>query len=86
MAATVKVGTLKDRDSNGADKKVEAKKGTPCLHLTKYKGMPMVVFDHEPEGKFPFQFQAGKAQKILNAIETHGIDAVIDVLKKVAAG
>lgn len=53
--------------------------------IVSYKGKPMIVFrGGESDDRFPFQFQKGKAQRLLAAIEMLGPIAVIEMLKEVA--
>ena len=46
-------------------------------------GKLMIIFAKEGD-RYPFQFQAGKAQKICDALEVHGLRKVIEALYKVA--
>lgn len=53
------------------------------LRIGTYKGQPMVVFG-PADDKFPFQFQKGKAAKIVEAIAAHGLHQVLESIYTVA--
>lgn len=84
-ATTLKVQNVGEISKNG---KAQApkKKDQPCMFIGEYNGKPMIIFGDDPAARFAFQFQAGKAQKILDAIEVHGVEEFVNALKTVCAG
>lgn len=58
-------------------------KGIKHCQAGEYKGNDLLVFtqdDADEPDRYPFQFGAGKAEKLLNCIEASGTEKFLDAL------
>lgn len=62
----------------------ETKKIDAVMEIGEWDGAPMLVFKDGDKDRFPFQFQASKARKILRAIRKYGVEKFLEMLEDVA--
>lgn len=82
---------MSEANGNGTATKAKTirtnvKKAKPKhMKRDEYRGNPMVVFMADQDDRWPFSFGAGKAARILAAIDELGADKVIAELREIAA-